>query len=100
MQFDVILMFCRENGKLRNLFHQRFIEDKTDSSYSYQEYLQHIHKEIKDWCGGAGQVVLVVVWWWWYWWYGEVVLMVWWMSDVMISSGREGCGKVTWGRSL
>lgn len=46
--FHAPLILIREDGKLRSLFHERFIEDKTDSSYSYQEYLQHINKEIKN----------------------------------------------------
>ncbi|ESN92676.1 hypothetical protein HELRODRAFT_69899 [Helobdella robusta] len=41
------LMLIREDGKLRHMFYQHLVEDRTESSFSYLEFLQHLQKEIK-----------------------------------------------------
>lgn len=39
----------REDGKYRMQFFQHFVEDRTESSMSYYEFLQHIQKQVKSW---------------------------------------------------
>ena len=39
---------CREHSKLRGLFLQHLVEDRTESSLSYNEFLIHIQKEMKS----------------------------------------------------
>ncbi|XP_072038207.1 protein transport protein Sec24A-like isoform X2 [Amphiura filiformis] len=41
------LQIIREDSKLRMLFLQYLIQDRTESSMSYYEFLQHLQKEIK-----------------------------------------------------
>lgn len=39
---------CREDGRMRHVFIERLIEDRTDSTFSYYEFLQHLQKETKS----------------------------------------------------
>jgi protein transport protein SEC24 len=42
------LIIMRENSRQRNLFLQHMIEDRTEASLSYNEFLLHLQKEIKN----------------------------------------------------
>ncbi|XP_060604694.1 protein transport protein Sec24A-like isoform X3 [Ruditapes philippinarum] len=42
------LVVVREDGKLRMKFFQHFVEDRTESSISYVEFLQQIQQQIKS----------------------------------------------------
>ncbi|XP_071952334.1 protein transport protein Sec24A-like isoform X2 [Antedon mediterranea] len=42
------LQIIRENSPKRILFLQHLVEDRTESSMSYYEYLQHLQKEVKS----------------------------------------------------
>lgn len=39
-------MFSRENSRLRDLFVNRLIEDRTESSHSFVEFLQYLKREM------------------------------------------------------
>lgn len=41
-------IIVREDGKYRMQFFQHFVEDRTESSMSYYEFLQHIQKQVKS----------------------------------------------------
>ena len=47
MVFCLLLFFYREDGKSRQLFTDRMIEDRMDNSFSYFEFLQHLKQQIK-----------------------------------------------------
>jgi len=42
------LLLIREDSRSRSLFIEHMVEDRTESSLSYVEFLQHIQKEIKS----------------------------------------------------
>jgi len=45
--YSVSLLILREDSRARTLFLQRMVEDRTESTMSYYEFLQHLQKEIK-----------------------------------------------------
>jgi len=46
--FQAIGVFDREDSRMRILFLQHLIEDRSESTLSYHEFLTHIQKEIKS----------------------------------------------------
>ncbi|ELU09049.1 hypothetical protein CAPTEDRAFT_176588 [Capitella teleta] len=46
--FPAALIILREDSRQRNLFIQRLVEDRTESTHSYYEFLQHLQKEVKS----------------------------------------------------
>jgi len=46
--FPAPLVIMREDSRLRSQFIQRMIEDRTESTLSYSEFLLHLQKEIKN----------------------------------------------------
>jgi protein transport protein SEC24 len=46
--FPASLLIIREDSRLRNTFLQHMVEDRTESTMSYYEFLQHLQKEIKS----------------------------------------------------
>lgn len=45
----VLLLYFREDGKLRMQFFHHFVEDRTESSHSYHEFLQQLQQQVKRW---------------------------------------------------
>ena len=41
---------CREDSKMRQRFFQHMVEDRTESSMSYYEFLQFVQQKVKGWC--------------------------------------------------
>lgn len=44
----LFILIFREDSKARIEFFQFFVEDRTESSMSYYEFLQHLQKQVKS----------------------------------------------------
>lgn len=44
-----LLFFYREDGRMRGLFLQNLVDDRSESVMSYYEFLVHIQKQISKW---------------------------------------------------
>lgn len=47
LKYFVFPRRCRENSKMRHHFFQYMVEDRTESSMSYYEFLQFLQQKVK-----------------------------------------------------